>query len=78
VVNLAKEYRVQGVVQEMIRYCTPTAWERPWLRRCLEEAGIRVLPLEILYGAEGTGQLKVRVQAFLEMLGADDDLFDLG
>ncbi|MFC1815484.1 2-hydroxyacyl-CoA dehydratase subunit D [Thermodesulfobacteriota bacterium] len=68
VVDLAKEYGVDGVIQEMIRYCTPTAWERPWLRRRLEEEGFKVLPLEILYGAEGTGQLKIRVQAFLEML----------
>lgn len=75
VVGLAKEYGVQGVVQEMIRYCTPTAWERPWLRRSLEQEGIRVLPLEILYGAEGTGQLKVRIQAFLEMLAGNEDLY---
>jgi bzd-type benzoyl-CoA reductase N subunit len=75
VVGVAKEYGVQGVVQEMIRYCTPTAWERPWLRRSLEQEGIRVLPLEILYGAEGTGQLKVRIQAFLEMLGGNEDLY---
>ncbi len=69
VVDLAKQYHVDGVIQEMIRYCTPTAWERPWLRRRLEEEGFKVLPLEILYGAEGTGQLKIRIQAFLEMIG---------
>ncbi len=68
VVDLAKEYHVHGVIQEMVRYCTPTAWERPWLRKALEDAGIPVLQLEILYGAGGTGQLKVRIQAFLEML----------
>jgi len=71
VVALAKEYRVDGVVQEMIRYCTPTAWERPWLRRSLEEAGVKVLPIEVIYGAEGTGQLKIRIQAFLEMIAMD-------
>jgi bzd-type benzoyl-CoA reductase N subunit len=75
VVALAKEYRVDGVIQEMIRYCTPTAWERPWLRRSLEEAGFKVLSLEVLYGAEGTGQLKVRIQAFLEMLTDLTDYF---
>ena len=69
VVDLAKAYQVDGVIQEMIRYCTPTAWERPWLRRRLEEEGFKILPLEILYGAEGTGQLKIRIQAFLEMIG---------
>lgn len=68
VVEVAKEYKVQGVIQEMVRYCTPTAWERPWLRKTLEDADIPVLQLEILYGATGTGQLKVRVQAFLEMI----------
>jgi len=68
VVEVAKEYKVHGIIQEMVRYCTPTAWERPWLRKSLEEAGLPVLQLEILYGAAGTGQLKIRVQAFLEML----------
>jgi bzd-type benzoyl-CoA reductase N subunit len=68
VVELAKEFRVDGVIQEMVRYCTPTAWERPWLRKSFEDAGIPVLQLEILYGAAGTGQLKIRIQAFLEML----------
>ena len=68
VVEVAKEYKVQGIIQEMVRYCTPTAWERPWLRKTLEDADIPVLQLEILYGATGTGQLKVRVQAFLEMI----------
>jgi len=68
VIEVAKEYRVQGVIQEMVRYCTPTAWERPWLRKSLEDADIPILQLEILYGATGTGQLKVRVQAFLEMI----------
>ncbi len=68
VLEVTKEYKVQGVIQEMVRYCTPTAWERPWLRKSLEDADIPVLQLEILYGATGTGQLKVRVQAFLEMI----------
>lgn len=76
VVALAKEYRVDGVIQEMIRYCTPTAWERPWLRRTLEAEGLKVLPIEVIYGAEGTGQLKIRIQAFLEMLTMDtEDLY---
>jgi benzoyl-CoA reductase subunit C len=68
VVEVSREYKVHGIIQEMVRYCTPTAWERPWLRKSLEEAGIPVLQLEILYGATGTGQLKIRVQAFLEMI----------
>ncbi|MDI7258903.1 MAG: 2-hydroxyacyl-CoA dehydratase family protein [Thermodesulfobacteriota bacterium] len=75
VVTLAKEYRVDGVIQEMVRYCTPTAWERPWLRKGFEDENIPVLQLEILYGATGTGQLKVRIQAFLEMLEMQSEEF---
>ena len=51
------------------------AWERPWLRLSLEEAGLKVLPIEVIYGAEGTGQLKVRIQAFLEMLTMGTELY---
>jgi benzoyl-CoA reductase subunit C len=73
VAALAKEYRVDGVIQEMVRYCTPTAWERPWLRKGIEDENIPVLQLEIIYGAAGTGQLKIRIQAFIEMLGMQSE-----
>ena len=67
VVEMAKEYRVDGVVSEIIRYCVPYANDQPFLRQRLQEAGFPVLELDIEYGV-ATGQVRTRVQAFLEML----------
>jgi len=67
VVEMAKEYRVDGVVSEIIHYCVPYANDQPFLRRRLQEAGFPVLELDIEYGV-ATGQVQTRVQAFLEML----------
>lgn len=66
--ELTKEYRVDGVVSEYVRYCTPMGWERPLVRDQLEMAGIPVMQLEIEYGTAGTGPVKTRIRAFVEML----------
>ncbi len=72
VMDLVREYRIQGVVSEYVRYCTPVAWERSIIRDRMEQAGIPVLQLEIEYGTAGTGQIKTRIRAFVEML--EDEL----
>ena len=68
VLDLVKDFRVQGVVNELIRYCVPYAHDEPLLRERLEHQGIPVLELDVEYGMSGTGQIRTRVQAFLEML----------
>jgi bzd-type benzoyl-CoA reductase N subunit len=68
VMNMVKEYRVQGAVTEIIRYCVPYAHDEPLLRHKLNEIGIPVLELDVEYGMGETGQIKTRVEAFLEMI----------
>jgi len=68
VLERAKEFKVQGVITEIIRYCVPYAHDQPLLRQKLEEEGIPVLELDVEYGMTGTGQIRTRAQAFLEML----------
>jgi benzoyl-CoA reductase/2-hydroxyglutaryl-CoA dehydratase subunit BcrC/BadD/HgdB len=68
VMNMVKEYRVEGMVNEIIRYCVPYAHDEPLLRARLEKAGIPVLELDLEYGAGDMGQIRTRVEAFLEML----------
>jgi len=70
VLALAKEYRVQGLVNAVIRNCVPNSLDRPPLREQFEDAGIAVLELDTEYGSGRTGQVATRVQAFLEMLHA--------
>ena len=65
---LAKDYRVDGIVTEIIQYCTPYAHDQPIIRERLEREGVSVLQLEVEYGTGGSGQIGTRVQAFLEVL----------
>lgn len=70
---LAKEYRVAGVISEVIRYCAMNINDQVRLReRLKEKLGIPMLMLDMEYGTGATGQIKTRVQAFIEMIGGID------
>lgn len=66
--ELVKEYRVDGMIAQLIRHCAPYSHDQPLLREKLEAMGVPVLELDVEYGMGGTGQIKTRVQAFLEIL----------
>jgi benzoyl-CoA reductase/2-hydroxyglutaryl-CoA dehydratase subunit BcrC/BadD/HgdB len=68
--NLIRDFRVEGVVSQIIRYCVPYAHDLPLLRDRLKEAGVPTLALDVEYGTSGSGQIATRVQAFLEMIEA--------
>ena len=70
---LANEYRVAGVISEVIRYCAMNINDQVRLReRLSEELNIPMLMLDMEYGTGATGQIKTRVQAFIEMIGGVD------
>lgn len=66
--KLAKEYTVDGVVSDVVRYCAPLENDKPWLKKEMDRRGIPILELGVDYGDAPSGQLKTRVEAFLEML----------
>lgn len=68
ILKLIKEFKVDGVIMETIRFCSPTIWDWPRLRDRLMKQGIPFLELEVEYGIWVTGQIKTRVEAFLEMI----------
>ncbi len=70
ILNLARDFRVEGVISQIIRYCVPYAHDLPILTRKLMAQGIPTLALDVEYGTSGSGQIQTRVQAFLEMLEA--------
>ena len=61
-------FKVDGVVFQRLKFCDLWGGEGYMLRRALREAGIPVLSLEREYVLSGLGQLKTRVQAFLESI----------
>ena len=70
IIDFARDFKVEGVVSQIIRYCVPYCHDLPLLTKRLNEIGIPVLALDVEYGTSGSGQIQTRVQAFLEMLEA--------
>ena len=69
VVRLAGEYRVDGVIQYVLQYCHTYNIEAVTVAAALKEAGVPSLKIVTDYSEEDTGQLRLRVDAFLEGLG---------
>jgi benzoyl-CoA reductase/2-hydroxyglutaryl-CoA dehydratase subunit BcrC/BadD/HgdB len=51
------------------KFCDPFGFEVPARKAYYESIGVPLLCLEDLYSAGTIGQLKTRIQAFLEMIG---------
>jgi bzd-type benzoyl-CoA reductase N subunit len=74
VLDLAKEYHVDGVIYSAIVYCDPWSYAAPLSLLSLKKAGIPHLQLEREYGLTAEGQLRTRVGAFLEMLTSPSEV----
>ena len=68
IVRLAREYRVDGVVHYNLQFCHTYATEAVLVEKTLAREGIPLLRVETDYGDEDVGQLRTRVDAFLEMI----------
>jgi benzoyl-CoA reductase subunit C len=66
--SVAKEFEVDGVVLYELKFCDNYHYDAPSSREMLKRSDIPVLELESEYASTGYGQLKTRVQAFLEMI----------
>lgn len=66
--KMAKEYKVDGAVSEIVRYCAPLENDKPWLKKAMDERGIPIMELDLEYCENPSGQTKLRTEAFLEML----------
>jgi benzoyl-CoA reductase subunit C len=63
-----KEFKVNGVILLVYKYCDPYGFEVPAVKSYLESAGTPVLYLEDEYSLSSLGRLKTRIEAFLEMI----------
>jgi len=66
--NMIKEFHVDGVIFESMKFCDFWSGERFMTQKKFKEYGIPILDLEREYITSGIGQMKTRVQAFLEVL----------
>ena len=69
VANLAKEYKADGIIYEQMKFCDPWAYERMVGTVDLREKyGYPVLQIDRPYANGGSGQIRTRVQAFVESI----------
>jgi benzoyl-CoA reductase/2-hydroxyglutaryl-CoA dehydratase subunit BcrC/BadD/HgdB len=68
ILTLAREWAVDGVVHYSLQFCHTFANEAVKVEKALAEQDIPLLRIETDYGDEDVGQLKTRVDAFLEMI----------
>ncbi len=68
-VDLAKGSRAEGVIFLIQKFCTPHLADLPVVMEALEAAGVRGLTVEMEETGLNEGQLRTRVESFLEMLG---------
>lgn len=75
VLRMAKEYQVDGVIHYTLQFCHTFNNEGVKMEQALEEAGIPLLRVEADYSDDDSGQLKTRVEAFLELLEEKKEKF---
>lgn len=63
-----KDFRVDGAILFIYKYCDPYGFEVPATKNYIESLGTPVLYLEEEYSTSTLGRLKTRIEAFLEMI----------
>ncbi len=66
--QLVREKKADGVIFTWLKFCDPHAFDYPYLKDFLDRAGIPSLALELEDQLPGDGQMKTRIEAFLETI----------
>ena len=67
--DMVRDFNVDGVILERLAFCDLWGFEQFTLSNDFKEWGIPLLMLDREYILSGVGQLRTRVQAFLETIG---------
>jgi benzoyl-CoA reductase/2-hydroxyglutaryl-CoA dehydratase subunit BcrC/BadD/HgdB len=62
------EFKVNGAILFIYKYCDPYGFDVPAMKAFLESAGVSVLYLEDEYSASALPRVQTRIEAFLEMI----------
>jgi benzoyl-CoA reductase subunit C len=63
-----EEFKVDGVILFIYKYCDPYGFEVPAIKSFIEAQGASVLYLEDEYSTSTLARMKTRIEAFLEMI----------
>lgn len=70
-VETAKKANVQGMVFLHLKFCEPENYDYNDMREAMNQAGIPCIRLETEYASTSLGQVRTRLQAFIEMMGGN-------
>jgi len=70
VAQMAKDFNASGVVYNVLQYCHAYNVEAVKVERALRARGVPMLKINTDYSTEDVEQIRTRVEAFTEMLGA--------
>ncbi|MCD6293475.1 MAG: 2-hydroxyacyl-CoA dehydratase [Deltaproteobacteria bacterium] len=68
IVEMARHYKADGVIHYGLQFCQPYLMEAMPVEKALEEKNIPTLRIDTDYSMEDVGQLKTRVEAFIELI----------
>lgn len=66
--QIARDAGADGLIHYALQFCSPYQMEAPLLERRVEENGLPVLRIDTDYSQEDVGQLRTRVEAFIEQI----------
>jgi benzoyl-CoA reductase/2-hydroxyglutaryl-CoA dehydratase subunit BcrC/BadD/HgdB len=67
-VEKAQNLGADGGVFVMLKFCDPHAFDYPYIKAFLDDAGIRSLVLELDDSQDSLGQLATRIETFIHMI----------
>jgi benzoyl-CoA reductase/2-hydroxyglutaryl-CoA dehydratase subunit BcrC/BadD/HgdB len=73
IIELSSLYKVHGIIYHILRLCTLMDFEYNKTSEVLKSRNVPLLKIETEYGQEDIGQIKTRVEAFIEMIEARYD-----
>lgn len=66
--QMVKDYQIDGIIYNVLRGCLPYDFEVRNVEKLSESLGVPVVRIETDYNTEDVEQLKIRLEAFVEML----------
>ena len=66
--QMIHDHKIQGVIYHVLRGCLVYDYEYPVLEEELEREGIPIIRVESDYNEEDVEQLRIRIEAFIELL----------
>lgn len=65
--DMAKAHQADAVLFCLLKFCDPEAFDQPLVKKDLTDRGVPMLSIEMDQHVDSIGQLRTRIQGFLEM-----------